>query len=113
MKKNYSNTAALTELSVGVGTTDGTITVNDASGYPDAPFTIVIDPDNLLEEACLVTSKTGTTFTVDRGWDGTALNAHLAGAVVKHAALAEDFREANGIVSGGYGAKTWQWLAEK
>lgn len=117
MKRNYSNTAVVTALTNSVDSTASTLLVDSADGYPDAPFTIILDPDTVTEEICLVTAKATTTFTVTRGFDGTSAHPHSAGGVVKHGAVALDFREANavsgGVIDGASSNKTWKWLAEK
>ena len=111
--RNYSNTAVVTALSSSIDTTTTQIRVDATDGYPAAPFTIIVSPDTVAEEIMLVTAATGNDLTVTRGFDSTAASPHGAGAVVKHGAVALDFREANAITSGGSGVKTWSWLAEK
>ena len=68
-----------------------TMTVNDATGYPAVGrFTIVIDRGNPNEEKVLITSRSGTTFTIaQRGYDGTTANTHTSGqSAVEHALAA-------------------------
>lgn len=93
--RNYSNTAVEASLTVPVDDVAGSITVSSVAGFPPAPFTILIDPDTESEEACLVTLVGGLSLNVTRGFDGTTALPHVSGAIVKHAALATDFREAN------------------
>lgn len=93
--RNFSNNAVDTQLAVSCTDTAVVLTVASVTGWPAAPFTILLDPDETLEEACLVTGVSGTTLTVTRGYGGTSAVAHTAGAVVKHAAVAQDFIEAN------------------
>lgn len=89
----YSNIAVQTTLGVGIGVGDLSLTVTDATGYPVAPFAIVVDPGSATsEEVMLVTAKAGNTFTVTRAYDGTTAKAHVAGATVIHGAIADDFR---------------------
>lgn len=92
--RNFSNTAVETELVLLVSVAATQITVKDGSGYPLPPFTITADPDALAEEVMLVTARNGLTWDVVRGWGGTTAVEHAAGAKVRHAATAEDFREA-------------------
>lgn len=94
-QRNFSNNAVQTQLVVPVDDTAGSFVVASVSGFPAPPFTILIDPDDPSEEACLVTFVAGTTLTVTRGYDSTVALPHASGAVVKHAAVAVDFREAN------------------
>lgn len=90
----YSSIAVDTALTAAITAEQTTLTVQSASGYPsEFPFTIVIDPDTLSEELCEVTLVAGTVFTVTRGFDSTTATQHGIGAVVKHVASAEDFRE--------------------
>lgn len=93
--RNFSNNAVATELAVSCSDSDVVLSVLSATGWPAAPFTILLEPDEILEEVCLVTGVSGTTLTVVRGYGGTSAVAHTAGAVVRHAAVAQDFTEAN------------------
>lgn len=93
--RNYSNNAVATALATSITDTAVVLTVSSVTGFPAEPFTILIEPDELTEEVCLVTNVSGTTLTVTRGYGGTSAVAHTAGAVVKHAAVAQDFTEAN------------------
>ena len=56
---------------------DTTIEVSDATGAPATPFTAIIDAEQVR-----VTSKTGNSFTVTRGYGGTTAVAHNKGAVI-------------------------------
>lgn len=89
----YSNTAVQTSLVSGLTAADLSLTVADATGYPAAPFAIVVDVGSATyEEVMLVTAKAGAVFTVTRAYDGTTAKIHAAGALVIHAAIADDFR---------------------
>lgn len=91
---NYSNIAVQTTLSGAISAGDLTLTVDDATGYPTAPFRIVLDPGSVAdEEVCQVTNKAGTTFTVTRGYDGTTAKSHAIGATVIHAVVAADLTD--------------------
>lgn len=91
---NYSNIAVQTTLAGAIGAGDLSITVADPSGYPAAPFRIVLDPGSpTAEEVAQVTAVAGATFTVTRGYDGTTAKSHTAGATVIHAAVAADFTD--------------------
>jgi hypothetical protein len=90
---NFSNISVATTLVAGIGVGDLSMTVVDATGYPAAPFSIVIDLGSVAnEEAVLVTAKAGVVWTISRAYDGTTAKVHSAGATVIHAALARDFR---------------------
>src|SRR5690554_820347 len=91
MRRNYSNTAVATTLAAGIIDSDVSLTVADATGYPDPPFTITIE-----SEVILVGEKDGTMFSsLTRGYDGTTAAAHDAGAAVEHAVVAEDMASTN------------------
>src|SRR5690606_15475244 len=93
VNRNYSSVATETSLSAGVTGSATILQVGSVSGYPDAPFTLALDPDTLYEELVTVTAMASTTLTVTRGSDGTSGLSHEAGAVVRHMASARDFRE--------------------
>lgn len=60
----------------------GTFSVDDATGYPvSGQFPVKINRGLSDEEHILVSSRSGTTFTVgQRGYDGTTAQTHAAGA---------------------------------
>lgn len=77
------------------------ITIGDASGWPDAsvgPYACVIDPGQPNEEVVLVTARAGAVLTVtsgNRGWDGTTSAGHSNGAVIYPCIAATYVDEAN------------------
>lgn len=93
--RNYLNGAPLLTISAGVNTTDVTLTVSSTTGYPTVPFLIVLERATANEEVVLCTAKSGTTFTVTRGYDGTTGKNHSLGAAIEHATAAIDYNEAN------------------
>ncbi len=60
-----------------VGTSDTTINVTSASGFPSVPFTIKVDNEEMQ-----VTAMSGTTWTVERHYDSTSAAKHSGGATV-------------------------------
>jgi hypothetical protein len=78
-----------------------TVTITDATGWPDAsvgPYHVVIDPGESNEEVVLVTARSGTSLTVtsgNRGADGTSAAAHSNGAVIYPCISATIIDEAN------------------
>lgn len=89
----YSNIAVQTSLVSGITAAATSLTVADATGYPAAPFAIVVDVGSATyEEVMLVTAKAGAVFTVTRAYDGTTAKIHAAGALIIHTAIADDFR---------------------
>jgi cytoskeletal protein CcmA (bactofilin family) len=114
--RNFNNTTTVGTLSVGVNAADTSLSVDDFSSNPTAPFTITIGRNTEAEEICLVTSVVGSNLTVTRGYDGTAAQSHSAGATVEHTAIAMDFQDANDHVeatSGVVGTEGAQTLADK
>lgn len=76
--------------------TDTSITVDSASGFPTQyPYTLILDPDQATEEVVEATAAAGNVITLNRGIDGTTAVAHAAGTVVYHGVSARDPREAN------------------
>ena len=90
----YSSTARKTTLVSGINSTDTSITVALASGFPTSyPFTIIVDKDTVDEELLECTNVSGTILTVTRGVDSTTAVAHSTGAQVEHGFSGRDFRE--------------------
>jgi hypothetical protein len=90
----YSSTSVTTALTGTVGPSTTSITLASTVGMPGSlPYTLILDPDTLVEEIVTVTGASGTTLTVTRGQDGTTGQNHTAGAVVVHGVSARDFRE--------------------
>ena len=108
--RKYLSTSQETTLTAALNSSAGSMVVNSASALlgsvtPAAgeTFTVVIDPDTALEEIVdvIYPSAPGTnTLTVTRGIDGSAGQAHSAGARVRHMAIGRDFREANTHIDG-------------
>jgi hypothetical protein len=110
-KRYYSATAVETTITAAIpsasqGDTYTSFVVASTSGFAASfPYTLLVDPDTNKEEVITVESGTGTTLTVKRGQDNTQAVAHSAGATVRHAVSARDFRELQThIASRGYDA---------
>lgn len=71
-------TSSATAFSASVPGSGQTFTVASAAGYPSSgAFTVVLDRTLASEEKILVSSRSGTTFTVGtRGYDGTTAQSH-------------------------------------
>lgn len=95
MARNYSNTAVATTLTAGVNSSTTSVPVASVSGYPDAPFTAILDPGTASEEVVEVTAIVGSAFTATRGVDGTPAQSHGLGVAVVHGVSARDFSEPN------------------
>lgn len=90
----YSSTARKTTLVNSINSTDTSITVALASGYPTSyPFTLILDKDTVDEELVECTNVSGTILTITRGVDSTTAVAHSVGCQVEHGFSGRDFRE--------------------
>lgn len=61
----------------GLTKTAKTMEVTSSVGWPATPFVVQIE-----DEQVLVTDVVGTTWTIDRGWNGTESAAHANGTVI-------------------------------
>jgi hypothetical protein len=101
MAIRYYRNGAATSLAVPVDNISTTITVASITGFPvQFPYTLILDPDTVLEEVVDAVSAIGSTITIVRGVDSTTSSAHSAGAVVYHGVSARDHAEANTHVNG-------------
>lgn len=94
-KRNFNNVTSIGTLTGPVASSATSMAVQNFTGYPTAPFTVTVDRNTPTEEICLVTLVAGGTITVTRGYDGSASQAHAAGATVEHTAGAIEYSEAN------------------
>lgn len=90
--RTYSNTAIETTIQASILAGTLSFAVGALTGYPAPPFAITVDPGGIAEEVMLVTGVVGSTVTVTRGYDGTTAKAHTMFAIVRHTAIADDFR---------------------
>lgn len=89
--RKFSNIAVATTLSSGITDSASSLTVVSATGWPAAPFILVIEPDLANEELILVGAKAGAVFSsLTRGFGGTSGVAHSAADVIRHVTVAED-----------------------
>lgn len=91
--RNYSSVARLATTTATISNSATVIPVDQTTGFPSIPFTLVIDPGRASEEAVTITGIIGNNLTAVRGVDGTPSQPHDAGAQVRHMATARDFRE--------------------
>lgn len=92
--RNYSSTAAATQLAEACTGSATVLRVASIVGFPPVPFTLGVDVGTVYEELVTVTAIAGTNLTVVRGEDGTTGLPHEVGAVVRHVVSARDLREA-------------------
>lgn len=103
-QRNFTNFAPAAQLQVDISASGTTIELDDVTGFPNAPFTAIIDADTSSEEIVLVTGTGGsaTTYIVERGFsdlggDGGPKFSHSAGATVQHGATAVEFNNINKV----------------
>ena len=107
-KLNFTNVATELQLNAGVNQTAEVFLVNDTWSI-STPFTVIVNPDTSVEEVVKVLevapSGDGATWTVERGIgdrpgvDGVAFE-HTVGALIRHAATAQDFNLIYDMASG-------------
>lgn len=99
-RRHYKNNASVVETTGALTSGDLTVTVSDASTFPTSyPWTAEIDAGTASAEVVEVTAAAGAVFTITRGFDGTAAQAHAANATFAHVAIAADYDEANDHVN--------------
>ena len=112
LKRNFSATAIETTLvnsisSAATGDTTTSVSVVSVSGYPSAPFTLILAPDTNKEEVVTCVAVSGTTLQIVRGQDSTLAVSHTAGTSVRHGVSGRDFKEEQThIAARGYDADT-------
>lgn len=121
--RNFNNVTTIGSLTGPIAASAVSVTVQNFTGYPATPFTVTIDRNTPTEEICLVTGVAGSTLTVTRGYDGTAAQAHSAGATIEHTAGGIEYQEANthvnatqnvhGVTGGLVGAEGAQSIYDK
>jgi hypothetical protein len=110
LKRNFSATAIETTLvnsisSAATNDTTTSVSVVSVSGYPAAPFTLILAPDTNKEEVVTCISVVGTTLQLVRGQDQTLAVSHTAGTAVRHGVSGRDFKEEQThIAARGYDA---------
>lgn len=100
MSRRHFRNGQATTLTAPVDGVSTSITVTSATSFPTQyPYTLILDPDGVLEEVVDVTAAVGTTLTIVRGVDGTTASPHSAGVQVYHGVSARDADEANDHVN--------------
>jgi hypothetical protein len=103
IQKSYVGAAPTRTLSTAISAGDTSIVINSGTDWPDGasyPFVIVINRGNATEEKILVTSRSGTTLTVNsRGYDDTTAASHGVGETVEHVLDAQTIAQANRYVN--------------
>ena len=99
-----------TNLSVGCTSAATTLTVVSVKGWPTTyPYFAILDAGLTDEETVLVTAATGTTLTVTRGVNSTAV-AHSAGVTVNQPYTSPSVIPIGGITQFGGSTAPAGWL---
>ncbi len=97
MARNYSSVATEKTLAQDVTNVATTITLNNITGFPSPPYTLVLNPDTAIEEiVTVVEDQSGISapqLRVTRAQEGTIAQVHTVGNVVKHMITARDLQE--------------------
>jgi microcystin-dependent protein len=100
MPRNFSSIASVKTLSSNVTSTATTISLNNLTGLPTPPYTLVLNPDTSLEEIVTVNSvASGTTLNVSRAQESTTAQAHSTGNSVRHMVTGRDLQEPQDHIS--------------
>lgn len=102
--RNYTSTLDAKSLAATMNASVATMQLNNLTGIPTYPFTMVIEPDTANEEIVTVNSlNAGTTVNITRGQDGTTGVAHDSGSEVRHMITARDLQEPQNHIYGSSG----------
>jgi hypothetical protein len=95
MTRYYSANAQDTTVTSAITSSSTSVVVGATTNFPTQyPFILALDFGGASEELVAVTSASGLTLTITRGFNGTTAQAHSTGAVVRHVATAQDFTDA-------------------
>ena len=102
--RNYTSVLDAKSLAVTMNSSVTTMQLNNLTGIPSYPFTMVLEPDTVNEEIVTVSAlSSGTTVTVVRGQDGTTAVSHDSGSEVRHMITARDLQEPQNHIFGSAG----------
>ena len=92
--RNYTSTLDVKTLALSMNSSVTTMQLNNLTGIPAYPFTLVIEPDTTDEEIVTALSlDAGTTVNIARAQDGTIAVSHAIGSEVRHMVTARDLQE--------------------
>jgi hypothetical protein len=92
--RNYTSTLDAKTLALAMNSSVTTMQLNNLTGVPAYPFTLVIEPDTTNEEIVTALSlDAGTTVNIARAQDGTSAVSHDIGSEVRHMVTARDLQE--------------------
>lgn len=93
-KRYYSALAQDTTLIGNITNSTTSMVVGAVVGYPSSfPYVLAVDYNAAAEELVLVTAASGTTLTIQRGYNGTTAVSHTTGAVIRHVIIAQDLTD--------------------
>jgi hypothetical protein len=94
-RRYYSAIAVDNTLASSINNSVTSLTLNASPvGLPGSfPYALAVDYDTSSEELVLVTAASGSTLTITRAFNGTAAQAHNAGATVRHVIAAQDLTD--------------------
>lgn len=102
--RNYTSTLDVKTLALAMNASVTTMQLNNITGFPAYPFTLVIEPDTNNEEIITVISlSSGTTVNITRAQDGTSGVSHAIGSEVKHMITARDLQEPQNHIAASSG----------
>ena len=102
--RNYTSVLDAKSLAVTMNSSVTTMQLNNLTGIPSYPFSMVIEPDTANEEIVTVSAlSSGTTVTVVRGQDSTTAVGHDSGSAVRHMITARDLQEPQNHIYGSSG----------
>ena len=105
-RRYYSATAVDNTVASSINSSATSVTLSSSpTGFPTSgqPFVVALDYNAASEELVLVTSYSGYTLTITRGYNGTSATAHNAGAVVRHVIVAQDLTDFQDHIAAGPG----------
>ena len=92
--RNYTSTLDSKTLALAMNSSVTTMQLNNLTGIPAYPFTLVVEPDTSNEEILTILSlDAGTTVNITRAQDGTSAVSHAIGSEVRHMITARDLQE--------------------
>jgi len=92
--RNYTSTLDAKTLALSMNSSVIKMQLNNLTGIPAYPFTLVIEPDTTNEEIVTALSlDAGTTVNIARAQDGTSAVSHAIGSEVRHMVTARDLQE--------------------
>lgn len=92
---NFSDVAVPTALIREIGIEDGRIYPRTMKGYPDPPFLICLDYQEITQEIVKATDAGPNYWDVERDFDNSGLYAHDVGSVVIHSTTAFNYTLVN------------------